>query len=133
MWLTIAVLITAFYFIEHRNPPVLTHEEYSISENAFVERIAEGDFGRRVAIPALGVFGAILLLLRNGIPLKLTSRLGILMVSFFVWCGLSIFWSDDPALTISAFHRTLFLRRRDLGDLAADDVAGSLSDCAVRG
>ncbi len=108
VWLTIAVLITAFYFIEHRNPPVLTHEEYSYSENAFVERIAEGDFGRRVAIPALGVFGAILLLLRDGIPLKLTSRLGILMVSFFVWCGLSIFWSDDPALTFRHFTVLFF-------------------------
>ena len=57
VWLTIAVLITAFYFIEHRNPPVLTHEEYSYSENAFVERIAEGDFGRRVAIPCSAFLG----------------------------------------------------------------------------
>jgi O-antigen ligase len=106
--LTIAVLTAAFYFIEHSNPPVANLEAYNVSGEEMVQRNSEGDLGRRVAIPAVALFGAIMLLRRDGLRVQMRSRLAWLLFCYFVWCGMSTLWSDDPQLTIRHFSVLFF-------------------------
>src|SRR5262245_35064165 len=66
VWSTIGLLIVVFYLMEHRNSQVSNLEAFTISGEEMAARAAEGDQARRLAIPILGLFGAALLVRRNG-------------------------------------------------------------------
>lgn len=100
VWLTIAVLTGVFYFIEHMNTQVSRLEAFSVTADELAAGAAEGNAGRRLAITAIGLFGALLLLRRDGRRLELRSRLGWLLLGYLVWCGISILWSDNLPLTL---------------------------------
>lgn len=100
MWLTIALLTTMFYVIEHRNGEVTSRDAFALSGEDMAAKAADGDPARRLAIPVLGLFGAGLLIRRAGYHLELRSPLGWLLVGYLVWCCVSILWSAEPRLTI---------------------------------
>ncbi len=58
LWTTIGVVAVCFYFIEHRNSLVSSLEAFTVSGEQMTEQAAEGDLGRRVVIPLLGLYGA---------------------------------------------------------------------------
>jgi exopolysaccharide production protein ExoQ len=115
VWLTIVVLTAAFYCVEHRNTQVSTMETFASSTDEMVERMAEGDASRRVGILAIGLFGAILLVRRDGRRLELRSLLGWLLLGYTAWCGMSILWSDDPSLTVRHFSALVLCGLGTLG------------------
>ena len=98
--LTIAVLTGAFYFIEHRNAEVSDLEAFTVTGDEMADKAAEGDIGRRVAFPAIGLFGALLLVRRDGWRLGLQSRLAWLLLGCLAWSMASVLWSVDPSLTV---------------------------------
>ena len=115
VWLTIVVLSGAFYVIEHANTRVSTLEAFTITGDEMAEGAAKGDTGRRLAIPVLGLFGALLLLRRDGWRLELRSPLGWLLLGYLAWCGMSLLWSDDLPLTFRRFSALLFCSVGALG------------------
>ncbi len=115
LWLTAAVLCLAFYFIEHGNTAISTLEAFRGTEDELVARTTEGDLGRRLAIPILAVFGALLLVRRDGWKIQIQSPLGWLLLGYLAWCGLSILWSEDSSLTIRHYGAMLLCSIAALG------------------
>ncbi len=115
VWLMIAVLTTAFYFIEHTNARFSQLDELGITGDEMAVRASEGDAARRVAILAIGLFGAMLLVRRDGWRLELRSWLGWLLLGYLVWCALSVFWSLNLALTVRHVGVLLFCAVGALG------------------
>ena len=115
VWLTVAVLATAFFFIEHTNSQVSNLEAFTLTGDEASERAAEGDMGRRFAIPGIALFGAMLLMRRDGTRVGLRSRLGWLLLGYITWCGMSILWSSDPSLTLRRFSVLMFCSIGALG------------------
>ena len=101
--LTIVVLTAAFYGVEHRNDQVSNSETFTNTAEEVVDKLAEGDMVRRIAIPALGLFGVLMLLRRDGSPLDIRSQLGWLLCGFLAWCAASVLWSVDPPMTVRHF------------------------------
>ena len=109
VWLAIVVLTTAFYLLEHwGNTQVSRLETFAGTADEMAAGATEGDGRRRLVISAIGLFGTLLLLRREGRRLELRSRLGWLLLGYLAWCGISILWSDDPALTLRRFSVLLF-------------------------
>ena len=111
---TIALLTAAFYCIEH-DSQVSTLEVFSVAGDELAEKSAEGDATRRLAISAIGLFGAMLLLRRDGRPLGLHSSAGWLIAGYLAWCGMSMLWSETPSLTLRHFGVLLLLGVGALG------------------
>jgi O-antigen ligase len=99
-WMTIVVLTGVFFFSEHWNSQVSALHDFTITGDEMAERSAEGDMGRRLAFPILGLFGVLLLLRRDGWQVHLQSPLAYLLLGYLAWCVMSILWSDDPSLTM---------------------------------
>jgi O-antigen ligase len=121
VWLTMLVLLIAFYSIEHSNTRVSLLDAFSVSGDELYARAAEGDMGRRMAIPALAAFGVFLLLRRDGNQLRFKSHLSLFMLAYVGWCAMSVLWSSDPQVTIRRFSVLLF------GSLGALGVARLVS------
>lgn len=100
----------AFYLIEHKNP-----EAFVGTPSELAAKMADGDTGRRLAIPALGLFGVLLLLRRDGSRLELRSHLAWLLLGYLTWCGASFLWSTEPPLTLRHFTVLLFCSIGALG------------------
>lgn len=113
--LSIVVLAVAFYFIEHRNAQVSSLQAFTVTGDDMADMSAEGDLGRRLAFPLLGLFGLALLLRHDGARLGLDSRLGWLLLVYFLWCVMSILWSVDPPLTIRRVGVLVFCGLAALG------------------
>lgn len=97
---TVVVLTVAFYLMEHRNAEVSNLEAFTITGEEMVERASEGDFARRVAIPGLAVFGAVLLMRRSNSELRLESPLAWLLVGYAIWAVASVLWSQNMPMTV---------------------------------
>ncbi|HZZ30149.1 MAG TPA: O-antigen ligase family protein [Pirellulales bacterium] len=115
VWLTIFVLTVAYYLIEHTNTQISSLNAFQVTGEQLSERFAEGDAGRRFAIPMIAAYGVFLMLLPGGYRLKLDSRLGWLLLGYLTWCGLSIVWSVEPSLTLRHFTVLLFCSIAALG------------------
>ena len=114
LWLVIALLTTAFYFIEH-GTQISRLDGFAVTADEMVAGVVAGDTGRRLAFPALGLCGALLLARRGGRRLELRSRLGWLLLAYVAWAGISILWSDDLPLTLRHFSVLLFCGTGALG------------------
>ena len=112
-----AIVVTELCLLLHRAHKypgfeprsVLHHGERTSSEGS------RRRWGRRLAILAIGLFGALLLLYPGGRRLELRSRLGWLLLGYLAWCGLSILWSENLPLTIRHFSVLLFCSLGALG------------------
>jgi len=100
VWFTIAVLTAAFYCIEHRTFEPMGLEENRISGDEMSARALEGDLGRRLAIPAVGLLGGLLLMCaRQGRIAERSTVLAWMLLAYLGWCMLSILWSIDRPLS----------------------------------
>ncbi|HEX4147754.1 MAG TPA: O-antigen ligase family protein [Pirellulales bacterium] len=113
--LTIAVLSIVFFEIEHNNSEASLQETFTQSGDDMADRTAAGDPARRLAIPALGLFGILLLTRRDGWRIRLDSSLGWWLLAYLLWCGATILWSENPALTIRRYSVLLFCVAGALG------------------
>lgn len=113
--LTIVALTVVFFEIEHNNPEASLQATFTQSGDDFADRSAAGDPVRRLAIPALGLFGGLLMLRRDGWRFGVESRLGWWLLAYFVWCGATVIWSEDRALTIRRFSVLMFCVAGALG------------------
>src|SRR5262249_43071117 len=112
---TIAVLTLSFFLIEHFNSQVSSLQAFTVTGDEMAERAAEGDLGRRVAIPIIGLYGVLLLLWRRGQRLRIQNPTGWLLLAYGAWCGLSFFWSEDPSMTLKHFAVLVFCSLGALG------------------
>jgi exopolysaccharide production protein ExoQ len=121
VWLSIVVLLVAFYQIEHSNRQVSLLEAFAFSGDDLINRAVDGDMGRRMGIPAIAILGVFLLLRRDGWQLRLNSYMSWLMIGYLGWCGLSILWSIEPPVTLKRFSVLL------LGSIGALGVARAIT------
>jgi O-antigen ligase len=108
-WLAFLFVWGCFYFADPLEPLFSTTEEMHLDESDLetmervdrnIEHVQSGSVGRQVGGIALGLFGLWHLLKPSPRRLRITAPLGEAIVVFLAWCGLSLFWSDLPVMTL---------------------------------
>jgi len=103
-WWALGVVFLAFFLANH-DVTVSTAEAFTGSVDEMEEQAVGGNLLRRIAflaIAGLGLIGLMTSVQREDLKTPQTGfgLLGVLMFAFFGWCLLSLFWSDDPTMTL---------------------------------
>jgi exopolysaccharide production protein ExoQ len=104
------------FFVSDHTWLISRFEDYSGSSEFMETVTSEGNTSRQVAIFALGFVSALILIRKNGYPLRMSSVLAVLTAAAASWCAASWFWSIDPAI---AARRLVFAGCIALAALAA--------------
>ena len=80
----------------------LDNEAYHVTADADIQikALEEGDLGRRICLPLMGVFAAIAFSRTAKNKLSIQGALGPSVIFFFAWACLSVTWADDLLLTV---------------------------------
>ncbi|MDX9974119.1 MAG: O-antigen ligase family protein [FCB group bacterium] len=113
-WTAYAFLLAVFYLVM---PFDVFHSTRYLDQEAFtdvstsIESIEQGSLGRRVGLMALAC-AAVVWLAKGTRPLRRNGALGTLIILFLAWAGVSLVWSQAPALTL---RRLVILGTLSLG------------------
>lgn len=100
-WGAYAFLLAVFYLVM---PFEVFHSTRYLDQETFtdistsIESIEQGSLGRRVGLMALACM-AVVWLAKGMRPLQRNGVLGTLILLFLAWAGVSLVWSQAPALT----------------------------------
>ena len=99
-WLMFLFLAAVFFLVYHdlsyskKGPDNLSQED-------IVTGVAEGSIVRRIGLVSLGLFAIVSLVrYRADDCLRIRGSLGWILLCFAAWAVLSLFWTEDLALTV---------------------------------
>jgi len=105
-WLIAATLIvTGAFFVTEHAFGISREESYANSAEQMEESAETGTMGRRVCFLIIGLLGALGLVQprehddSGHSDLQWRNGMAVLILLFIGWCGISLFWSIDPATT----------------------------------
>jgi O-antigen ligase len=107
-WITMAVVALAFFGVEHdlkMSVNLPTSEDYDVELD---ELTLAGSTLRKVSYSSLGLFAMLLLVVpakRRWWPI---NSVVVLMVAYCGFCTMSLFWSDDPDITLRRLPILIF-------------------------
>ncbi|MCH8829850.1 MAG: O-antigen ligase family protein [Planctomycetes bacterium] len=98
-WLALTVLSAAFFLSEH-SWTVSLADSYTSTADEMESQAAGGNATRRTAFLAVAALGILLLLSPTRRRLHLSGGVGLCLLGYVGWAGLSVTWSQDLSLTI---------------------------------
>jgi len=77
-----------------------TYENYDNSIDEAESSVREGTFSRQIALGGLGLFGLGAMAWPGGKRVRMGSVVGILGITYIVWCFATCLWSDEPGISL---------------------------------
>ncbi len=106
-WVLFLLMLGAFFVIEHdlKSPELfnLLMTAESLEEFGNIEHMYQPRAWRQAGGLLLGAIGFFLIIQKRRSGEGRLDMLGALMIFFLLWSGLSIAWSDDPALSFRRY------------------------------
>lgn len=96
----IALVLGTAFFTNEVDWRISTYEYYSLEADDIEALVAAGSNNRKVAYAAIGLLGAMLLVVGGRQPWRLASPTMAFLATYLLICGASVAWSDDPALSL---------------------------------
>jgi len=117
----ITVVLAAVFFVSDHDLKTAQLVDFFQSTDQMEQTAQGGNLLRQVAFFGLAALGVCLLVRNTAAPHWQPGLLGQVLVLYVGWCVLSIFWSDEPAMTL---RRTVVLLCAFVGALG---IARNLS------
>ena len=106
----IAIVLGTAFFVNEVDWRISTYEDYALEADDAEALVATGSSIRKVSYVAIGLLGVLLLLAASRQPRQFVNPAMAFLAGYVLICGLSVVWSDDPALSLS--HELLFRHNR---------------------
>ena len=96
----VALVVGLIFFVTEHDLRISLVDAFTQTADEMEVAAEGGNFVRRLAFPALGLLGLILLVASARQPLQINPLLALPIAGYLLLAGASVLWSDDPGMTI---------------------------------